>query len=36
MGPADVLCDTISKKHSAINYHAVREVVAAGIIRVGK
>jgi hypothetical protein len=24
------------KKHNAINYHAVREVVAAGILRVGK
>jgi hypothetical protein len=23
-------------KHNAINYHAVREVVAAGILRVGK
>ena len=27
---------TLSKKHNAINYHAVREAVAAGIIRVGK
>ena len=24
------------KKHNAINYHAVREAVAAGIMRVGK
>ncbi len=24
------------KKHNAINYHAVREAVAAGILRVGK
>jgi hypothetical protein len=27
---------TLSKKHNAINYHAVREAVAAGIIHVGK
>jgi hypothetical protein len=27
---------TLMKKHNAINYHAVREVVAAGILRVGK
>jgi len=27
---------TLSKKHNAINYHAVREAVAAKIIRVGK
>jgi hypothetical protein len=27
---------TFMKKHNAINYHAVREVVAAGILRVGK
>ena len=26
----------LSKKHNAINYHAVREAVAAGILRVGK
>jgi hypothetical protein len=26
----------LSKRHNAINYHAVREAVAAGIIRVGK
>ena len=26
----------LTKKHNAINYHAVREAVAAGIIRVGK
>jgi hypothetical protein len=26
----------LSKKHNAINYHAVREAVAAGIIQVGK
>jgi hypothetical protein len=24
------------KKHNAINYHVVREAVAAGILRVGK
>jgi hypothetical protein len=24
------------KKHNAINYHAVREAVVAGILRVGK
>ena len=27
---------TLSKKHNAINYHAVREAVAAGIMRVAK
>ena len=27
---------TLMKKHNAINYHAVREVAAAGILRVGK
>jgi Reverse transcriptase (RNA-dependent DNA polymerase) len=27
---------TLLKKHNAINYHAVREAVAAGILRVGK
>jgi hypothetical protein len=27
---------TLQKKHNAINYHAIREAVAAGIIRVGK
>jgi hypothetical protein len=27
---------TLSKKHIAINYHIIREAVAAGIIRVGK
>ena len=27
---------TLMKKHNAINYHAIREAVAAGIIRVGK
>jgi hypothetical protein len=27
---------TLMKKHNAINYHAVREAAAAGIIRVGK
>jgi hypothetical protein len=26
----------LSKKHNAINYHAVREAVAAKILRVGK
>ena len=26
----------LAKKHSAINYHAIREAVAAGILRVGK
>lgn len=26
----------LSKRHNAINYHAVREAVAAGIMRVGK
>ncbi len=27
---------TLNKKHNAINYHIIREAVAAGIIRVGK
>jgi hypothetical protein len=27
---------TLAKKHNAINYHIIREAVAAGIIRVGK
>jgi hypothetical protein len=27
---------TLTKKHNAINYHVVREAVAAGILRVGK
>ena len=27
---------TLTKKHNAINYHAVREAAAAGILRVGK
>jgi hypothetical protein len=27
---------TLMKKHNAINYHSVREAVAAGILRVGK
>ena len=27
---------TIQKKHDTINYHAVRESAAAGILRVGK
>jgi len=27
---------TLSKRHNAINYHAVREAAAAGILRVGK
>jgi hypothetical protein len=31
-----ILESTLMKKHNAINYHAVREAVAAGIIRVGK
>ena len=26
----------LTKRHNAINYHSVREAVAAGIIRVGK
>jgi hypothetical protein len=26
----------LMKKHNAINYHAVREAVVAGILRVGK
>jgi hypothetical protein len=27
---------TLKKKHNAINFHAVREAVAVGILRVGK
>ena len=27
---------TLGKKHNAINYHAVREAAAAGILQVGK
>jgi hypothetical protein len=27
---------TLSKRHNAINYHAVRESVASGMIRIGK
>ena len=27
---------TLNKKHNAINYHVIREAVAAGIMRVGK
>ena len=27
---------TLMKKHNAINYHPVREAVAAGILRMGK
>ena len=27
---------TLQKNHNAINYHAVREAAAAGILRVGK
>jgi hypothetical protein len=27
---------TLSKKHNAIDYHIIREAVAAGIIRVGE
>jgi hypothetical protein len=47
-GPVNVFCDnpgivknvsipeSTMKKHNAIYYHALREVVAAGILRVGK
>jgi hypothetical protein len=31
-----ILESMLMKKHNAINYHAVREAVAAGILRVGK
>jgi hypothetical protein len=31
-----MLESTLMKKHNAINYNAVREAVAAGILRVGK
>ena len=33
---ASVPESVLQKKHNAINYHAVREAVAAGIIQVGK
>jgi len=33
---ASILESTLMRKHNAINYHAVRESVAADIIRVGK
>ena len=33
---ASIPQSTLSKKHNAINYHAIREAVAAKIIRVGK
>jgi hypothetical protein len=31
-----ILESTLMKKHNAINYHAVQEAVAAGILWVGK
>jgi hypothetical protein len=31
-----ILESTLMKKHNAINYHTVREAVAAGILHVGK
>ena len=33
---ASILELTLMKKHNSINYHAVREAAAAGILRVGK
>jgi hypothetical protein len=33
---ASVPHSMLQKKHNAINYHAIREAVAAGILRVGK
>ena len=33
---SSILESTLMKKHNAINYHAVREAAAAGILRVGK
>jgi hypothetical protein len=33
---ASIPHSTLQKKHNAINYHAIREAVAAGILRVGK
>ena len=27
---------TLNKKHNAVNYHVIRESVAAGILRIGK
>ena len=33
---ASVLESVLQKKHNVINYQAVREAVAAGIIQVGK
>jgi hypothetical protein len=36
MRNASIPESTLMKKHNAINYHAVREAAAAGILRVGK
>jgi hypothetical protein len=36
MKNASIPESTLMKKHNAINYHAVREAVAAGILCVGK
>ena len=33
---ASIPHSTLAKRHNAINYHAIREAVAAKIIRVGK
>ena len=33
---ASILESTLAKKHNAINYHAVQEAAAAGILHVGK
>lgn len=33
---ASVPQSTLAKRHNAINYHAIREAVAAKILRVGK
>ena len=36
MKNASIPESTLLKKHNSINYHAVREAAAAGILRVGK
>jgi len=33
---ASIPTSMLSRKHNSINYHAVREAAAAGIVRVGK
>ena len=33
---ASIPDSTLTKRHNAINYHIIREAVAAGIIKIGK